>query len=157
MTRRIVLALVVVAGALVVAASSGFSTATADRGVDARVADDREAYLGITVEDTTGTAGGEAFTLVELADNFRADVDLDSASTAGSAPVTVMDATMDGPVKVRCTEPTAARGDGVTLTIEASGQGTTVIKHKRIAVTCAEPTPTPTPTPGTPPGTTARG
>lgn len=149
--RTLSLGTLLIAALVLVTGTGAFSGASLDRGVDAAVVDDENAYLGIKVVETEGTVGSE-FTLLRITDQAASDIDLDSVSvTSANPPISVVDggpAALDpsADIVVQCDE--VATPEDVELRIEASGGGMAVVKHKTVTVSCeATPTPTPTPTP----------
>lgn len=144
MHRRQVLlfsVLVVVVPTLVFGSGS-FSEVAADRGIDAAVVEDENAYLGVETETTDGYVGGDAVSVLRLTDQLSGELVLESAS-AGSSRV---DIETELPLGIGESEPSTLRvscraaGTGsVPFTIVAADSSTTVTVDRAVPVTCLEP------------------
>ncbi|MUV90259.1 hypothetical protein GJ629_10440 [Halapricum sp. CBA1109] len=142
MNRNLLYGAVLVLAVSLLVGSGGFSAVSADRGVGAAVAADERAYLGI--QDRTpaeGTVAGEPITLLEVTDNFPADVDLDSVRlTDAQAPIALRSGSLEldpsGDVTATCTAPTDGT-ETVSIRLRASGAGVEMALNRQIAVDCS--------------------
>lgn len=135
MNRRWLYGGLLVLATTMLVSTGSFSALSADRGVDVAVAEDENAYLGVTTpENPTGTVG-ENFTLLTISDNSGSDLELDSVNIDDQSPIELTsDPESFGAVTVSCNQ--SADDQNVDVVIEASSDGMTVDKTKTVSVSC---------------------
>lgn len=147
--RRVLLGVfTIVALAASVFATGGFASVDADRGVDVSIADDDDAYLGISTETATVAANrSDDERLASFTNRFEEDVTVD---------VTVVEGSDDHPTVENVSDPgTVAVGDtshltadvicengtaseDLTLEIDASGSDVAVEATRQVTVECTD-------------------
>lgn len=150
MRQRHWLAVLGLAGLLVVAGTSGFSTVTADRSADVAVVADERAYLGVETANPSLEAGHhEEVRLAELENRFGnplTDVDIVVHGNKGTPPVMqghdAPDALGVGGEGAVTATVNCDAGSGSpdtetwTVSITASGPNTEVTLDRTVTVTC---------------------
>jgi|GEM_PF-957506 len=155
MHRRHAVLLTVALVALPVAlfGSGGFSSVVGDRDVGVAVADDDDAYLGVSVGETVGHVEGEPIGLLTLTDRLSGAltlrglgdleettlVDLDPDPEAGDVGI----GGPDDPLVVTATCREVGTID-IGFTVSAGDGSTSVRVERSLSIECREPTPTPT-------------
>lgn len=134
--------LVVVATTLLVS-TGGFSSITADRGVDVGVAPDDAAFVGVDDKSSvTGTVDGEPITLFDLSDNAPNDITAD-ASILSDAPVALESVSFDDGITARCINATGSDATDIDVEITASGPGMSAELIRSVTVQCVTSDDTP--------------
>ena len=160
MHRRHALVVTVALVALPVAlfGSGGFSSVVGDREVGVAVADDDDAYLGVSVDETAGHVEGEPLQLLILTDRLSGELTLHGLGALERTALIDLEpdpgatgVEIGGPddplvVEATCREVGAAT---IGFTVSAGDGSTSVRVDRSVSVECRAPTPSPTPTPST--------
>ena len=136
------LSVLVVVGPALAFGSGSFSEVAADRGFDASVAADENAYLGVETESAQGYVGGESVPVLRLTDQLSGELVLESVSSASS----ILEVETEPPVAIGESEPStvratcrAAGSESTPFTVVAADSSTTVTLDRAVPVTCLEP------------------
>ena len=99
--KKLSMSLAVIAVLSLVMGGLGFSSVSAERGVDIAVVDDEHAFVGYQSEDCEGVESGENITLVNVTNRFHTDVDVENVEVTSNNP----DVSFKSPTKPREIEP----------------------------------------------------
>jgi hypothetical protein len=136
------LSVLVVVGPALAFGSGSFSEVAADRGFDANVAADENAYLGVETESAEGYVGGDPVPVLRLTDQLSGELVLESVSSASS----IVEVETKPPVAIGESEPStvratcrAAGNESAPFTVVAADSSTTVTLDRSVPVACLEP------------------
>ena len=136
------LSVLVVVGPALAFGSGSFSEVAADRGLDADVVADENAYVGVETESAEGHVGGDPVPVLRLTDQLSGELVLESVSSASS----IIEVETEPPVAIGESEPStvratcrAAGSESAPFTVVAADSSTTVTLDRSAPVTCFEP------------------
>ncbi|PSQ28516.1 hypothetical protein BRD06_04050 [Halobacteriales archaeon QS_9_67_15] len=136
------LSVLVVVGPALAFGSGSFSEVAADRGLDADVVADENAYVGVETESAEGYVGGDPVPVLRLTDQLSGELVLESVSSASS----IVEVETEPPVVIGESEPStvratcqAAGSESAPFTVVAADSSTTVTLDRAVPVTCLEP------------------
>jgi hypothetical protein len=130
--RHLLLVAGLLASVVIVTATGGFSSATADRGVQVSVTEDTNAYLGVE-QAHSGTGNGTTNLEVTVRNQFTADTDLTTVEvTVNGTAVDLAERDTIEPGETRVHTFTAVPCEG-RLTVEAQGTGVIIGLNRTVA------------------------
>lgn len=145
--RLLAVVSVVVSVGLLTPQTGAFTSATADRSVSVSVVDDEDAYLGIQ-RSPVSLAGNREVVLLTVTNRFQRALDLTVRVTERNPGVAPTVTAVDGPAalapggaapvtaSVTCVDSTASGRP--TVTLNASGEGVSVMATRSVAVDCVD-------------------